>query len=283
MTCRRLAPALLFVISAQAAEPAAFTDLAAGTTSHGFGATALYLNDAGQPFGARFVHRKTGFTLDLIQVQSVPQAFVWVNSFPVSDRGEPHTQEHLLIGKGNMGRAFAASENMTLTEENAFTLQWRTCYHFNTKAGLPVFYDEFKLQLDVLLHPDYTDEEIRREVRNFGVAGNPATGQLRLEEKGSVYNEMSSSGNNPLRALFRQAGLDQYGAGHPLARNAGGEPAGIREMQPDDIRAFHRAHYFLAKMGAIASLPKGETVALQLSHFDQILDQLEPVPSRLKA
>jgi len=188
--------------------PAAFTDINEQTTAQGFHAAAVYLDDADQPFGARFVHQKTGFTLDLIQVQSVPQAFTWVNSFPVSAKGEPHTQEHLLMGKGNIGRAFAASQSMTLTEATAFTMQWRTCYSFNTKAGLPVFYDEFKLQLQALLHPDYTDEEIRREVRNFGVSENPATHQLRLEEKGTVYNEMTSSMNNPDWALFRQFGRD---------------------------------------------------------------------------
>ncbi len=71
------------------AGPAAFTDVTQQTTSHGFRATAVYLNDTDQPFGARFVHEKTGFTLDLIEVQSVPQAFAWVNSFPVSIKANP--------------------------------------------------------------------------------------------------------------------------------------------------------------------------------------------------
>jgi hypothetical protein len=119
---------------ARPAEPASFGDVTEQTVSHGFRATAVYLNDADQPFGARFLHQKSSFTLDLIQVQSVPQVFIWVNSFPTSDKGEPHTQEHLLMGKGNMGRAFAASETMTLTESTAFTMQWRTCYNLNTKA-----------------------------------------------------------------------------------------------------------------------------------------------------
>jgi hypothetical protein len=98
----------LLALTAQSASndtPVAFSDITEQTASHGFRAAAVYLNDADQPFGARFIHKKTGFTLDLIQVQSVPQAFVWVNSFPVSDKGEPHTQEHLLMGKGNAGRA----------------------------------------------------------------------------------------------------------------------------------------------------------------------------------
>src|ERR1700683_1183311 len=110
--------------------PAAFSDVTEQTASHGFRATAVYLNDADRPFGARFIHQKTGFTLGLIQVQSGAQAFVWLNSFPVSDKVEPHTQEHLLMGKGNAGRAYAASQSMTLTEDTAFTMQWRTCYPF---------------------------------------------------------------------------------------------------------------------------------------------------------
>ncbi len=262
--------------AALAAEPATFNDVAADTVSHGFRAAAVYLNDADRPFGARFVHQKTGFTLDLIEVQSVPQAFTWVNSFPVSDKGEPHTQEHLLRGNGNIGRAWAASQSMTLTEATAFTMQWRTCYPFNTRAGLSVFYDEFKLELDALLHADYTDEEIRREVRNFGVSENPATHQERLEEKGTVYNEMTSSMNKPDWVLFRQIGLDLYGPKHPLAYNSGGEPSGIRQLLPADIRTFHDRDYFLGNMGSIVSLPKGETVDAQLAHFDQILNALEP-------
>src|SRR6201999_656609 len=97
-----------------AADPKTFSDVTPQTTTSGFTAAALYLDDSGQPFGARFVHTKTGFTLDLIQIQSVPQAFTWANTFPVSDKGEPHTQEHLLVGKGNVGRALAASESMTM-------------------------------------------------------------------------------------------------------------------------------------------------------------------------
>ncbi len=272
----------LSALALHADTPATFSDVTPQSNPHGFRATAIYLNDAGQPFGARFVHQKTGFTLDLIQIQSVPQAFTWTNTFPVSDKGEPHTQEHLLVGKGNKGRELAASESLTLTESSAFTMQRWTCYDFNTKAGLDVFYDEFKLQLDALLHPDYTDEEIRREVRNFGISENPANHQLRLEEKGTVYNEMISSMNQPNWPLFRQIGIDTYGAHHPLAFNAGGEPSGIRLLQPADIRAFHAAHYFLANMGSIVSLPKGETVDTELARIGEILNMVQPNPVNRK-
>ncbi len=278
----------LFILSGLAMgaandSPTSFRDVTAQTAAHGFKATAVYLNDTDQPFGARFIHQKTGFTLDLIEVQSVPQAFTWVNSFPVSNMGEPHTQEHLLMGKGNVGRAWAASQTMTLTEATAFTMQWRTCYPFNTKAGLAVFYDELALELKALVHPDYTDEEIRREVRNFGISENPADHKLRLEEKGTVYNEMVSSTNNPESALYKQLGIDLYGAKHPLALNSGGDPEGIRRLLPVDIRRFHDSAYFLGNMGSIVSLPKGETVAEELEKIDRTLDAVEPAPVRRKA
>jgi Zn-dependent M16 (insulinase) family peptidase len=275
-------PLFMLTLSTQAAEPTTFSDVTDQTRSHGFRATALYLDDSGQPFGARFIHEKTGFTLDLIQVQSVPQAFTWVNTFPVSDKGEPHTQEHLLVGKGNVGRALAASESMTLSVSSAFTMQWRTCYDFNTNAGLEVFYDSLRLQLNALLHPDYTDEEIAREVRNFGVSENPATHELRLEEKGTVYNEMVSSMAKPDWILYRQTGLDVYGASHPLSYSSGGIPESIRNLKPQDIRTFHASHYFLGNMGAVISLPKGETVAVQLARFNEILNAVQPNPVTLK-
>src|SRR5579885_3226891 len=157
---RRLFPLLVATCAFSAPPSASFSQLTEGGAIEGFRVTAVYDDDAGHPFGARFRHAASGFTLDLIQVQSAPQAFVWVTTYPISEQGEPHTQEHLLVGKGNAGRNFAAGADMSLTEFTAFTDQWRTCYPFNTLAGLPVFYSEFEQLLNALLHPDYTDQEI---------------------------------------------------------------------------------------------------------------------------
>ena len=62
----------------------------------------------------------------------------------------------------------------------------------DTVAGNDEFWPVFENHLDAMVNPDYTDEEIRREVRNFGVAREP-DGSLRLEEKGTVYAEMVRS------------------------------------------------------------------------------------------
>jgi hypothetical protein len=137
--------------------PASFDALAEGQHLAGFRTAAVYLGAGEAPFGARFVHAASGFTLDLLEIQSVPQTMVCLMTYPTSDMGEPHTQEHLLVGKGNRGRQVASSEAMALVESTAFVNQSRTCYAFNTIAGADVFFDQFERRLDALLHPDYTD------------------------------------------------------------------------------------------------------------------------------
>ena len=87
--------------------------LTKGQVMHGFRTDAIYLDANDKPIGARFMHTRTGFTLDMLQIQSVPQAFIYANTFTVSDMGEPHTQEHLLIGKGNKGRNINVLERRT--------------------------------------------------------------------------------------------------------------------------------------------------------------------------
>nr|MBA2733745.1 hypothetical protein [Acidobacteriota bacterium] len=260
----------------------ALDKLASGKTINGFRTATLYTNDADQAIGGRFVHARTGFVLDYLQIQSVPQGFIWVNSYPTSDMGEPHTQEHLLLGKGNVGRAVASLENMSLATSTAFTEQWRTSYHFHTAAGPEVFYQLFERKVDAMIHPDYTDEEIRREVRNFGVTENPADKTLRLEEKGTVYNEMVSSFDRPANRLYRALDHALYGAAHPLAYSSGGLPAAIREMKAEDIRKFHRDNYRLGNMGMIGSFPKEMPLGDILRQLDVILNRLEPKAGEMK-
>lgn len=252
-----------------------FESLTKGKLISGFRAEAVYLNDADQPMGGRFVHGRTGFTLDLLQIQSVPQSYIWVNSFTVSDQGEPHTQEHLLITKGNKGRNINASEGMTLSQSNASTWQDHTVYEFNTAGGSQVFYNLFDEYLDTLLNPDYTEEEVRREVRNWGVTEN-ADKTLRLEEKGSVYNEMVSSMNNPNWRAYDKILETIYGEEHPYSYNAGGSPEGIRTMKTEDIKRFHAANYHLGNMGAIVSLPKEMPLDDVLKRLDATLNRVEP-------
>ena len=258
-------------------KPISFATITEGQQLNGFSAKAIYLNDAGQPMGGRFVHDKTGFILDLLQIESVPQTFIWVNTFPVSDKGEPHTQEHLLITKGNKGHELNTREGMSITSSNAYTSQLHTAYHFYTGAGGKVFYSLFEGYLDALLHPDYTAEEVNREVRNWGVSENPDK-TLKIEEKGAVYNEMSTSMTNPFSQMYDVMGRLVYGNAHPLSFNSGGLPSGIRELGAAEIQHFHDANYHLWNMGAITSLPKNMTLVSILAETNTILNKLDPNP-----
>ena len=268
-------------VSRSATADLSLDSLAAGKLVNGFRTVAVYTNDRDKAMGARFIHSRTGFIFDVLQIQSVPQGYLYVNSFPSSDMGEPHTQEHLLLGKGSVGRAVQSAETMSLISSNAFTQQLRTSYNFNT-PGADVFYQHFEQQVNALLHPNYTDEEIRREVRNFGVTENPEDKTLRLEEKGSVYNEMSSSFSRPASRLFHNAGLLVYGPNHPLSYSSGGTPEAIRNLKPEDIRNFHAANYHLGNMGLVGSFPKEMAIGDILKRMDGILNKLEPRPTRRK-
>lgn len=244
--------------------------LVPGTSVHGFTPAAIYLDGNDQPIGARLVHDKTKFIFDYLRIESAPQAFIWVNSFPTSNKGEPHTQEHLLLGKGNRGRKMGSFQAMALTESSAFTDQWRTAYHFHTVAGRDTFWPVFADQLGAMLDADYTDEEIRREVRNFGVDKGD-DGKLRLEEKGTVYNEMVRYYEQPDTTLWLAAKRAVFGTRHPLAYESGGYPDDIRTMTPEDIRKFHGDNYHLANMGMIATFPSAMTLTAVLDGADQVL------------
>jgi len=81
-----LSAALALAATAQAAPGVDLATLKAGDRSHRFEATALYLDAADRPMGARFKHLPTGFQLDLLRIESVPQAFTWVKTFATSAR-----------------------------------------------------------------------------------------------------------------------------------------------------------------------------------------------------
>jgi Zn-dependent M16 (insulinase) family peptidase len=261
---------------AQRVTNASFESLTEGQILHGFRTDAIYLNDSDKAFGARFKHERSGFTLDFLEIQSVPQVFVWVNSFPTSDRGEPHTQEHLLLGKGNVGRAHSGFESMSLAVSSAFTDQWRTCYHFHTATGPEIFYKLFESQMQALLFPDYTDEEIRREVSHWGVNEDSTNKRLSLEEKGTVYQEMVTTFDRPDSLLYRAMSRMIYGSDHPAALSAGGWPGAIRQMKAEYIRKFHADNYHLGNMGMVASFPPEMPVGQVLRRLDEILNRVEP-------
>mgnify|MGYP000956923502 CR=1 FL=1 len=243
---------------------------------NGFIVKNLYVTGADKAMGARFISKEYGFIVDLLRIQSVPQAFFWVKTPPSSSMGEPHTCEHLLLGKGNRGRYVSTLESMSLGSSTAYTSQVQTCYHFNAKAGPESFYEIFEAKLMAFLHPDFTDEEIRREVCHIGINEDPATGKLSLDEKGTVYTEMVSYYEKPWKYYWDPMTRMVYGEGHEINNSSGGEPSAIRKMVPADMWKFIADHYHLANMGAIISIPDKMPVENFLERLTGILKRCQP-------
>jgi Zn-dependent M16 (insulinase) family peptidase len=245
----------------------------------GFQVHSVYEGAGGEGMGGRFVSEKHGFIVDLLTIESVPQAFVWIKTPTFTDKGEPHTCEHLLLGKGNRGRYVAALEDMALASSSAYTGRLRTCYHFNTIAGTETFYRVLEAKLMAFLCPDFTDEEIRREVCHMGIEADPVTGRMSLEEKGTVYTEMVSSFEKPWYYHSSELRHLLYGEGHPISNISGGTPAGLRTFTPDDLWRFHERTHHLANMGIIVALPSSCAADSFLERMAGILDRCQPSPS----
>jgi len=267
---------LAIMLTASAFGTAALDDLTQNQKIASFETEAVYLNQNGKRIGARFRHVPSRFVLDVLRIQSLPQAFVWVNTPPPTDQGEPHTLEHLLLGKGTKGRYVASLEDMCLGQSSAYTEQTRTCYHYNTAAGPETFFELFEAKLDAMIHPNYSDEEIRREVCNMGITVNSDDGSKYLEEKGTVYNEMVRSFESPWGNMYYKLLKKVYGNEHPLSYESGGLPDAIRTMQPMDIRNFQQAHYHINNMGAVVSI--GDEIELEecLIQLSKVLEMIEP-------
>ena len=45
-----------------------------------------HLDANDQPIGARLIHDKTKFTFDYLRIETAPQGFIWVTSFPTRRR-----------------------------------------------------------------------------------------------------------------------------------------------------------------------------------------------------
>jgi len=249
---------------------------------NGFKTLNVYDNAQGQAMGARFMSEKYGFTIDLLRIQSVPQAFMWVKSAPSNSMGRPHACEHLLLGKGNLGRYVSAQEDMMLSNSSAFTMQTRTCYHFNTVAGADAFYEIFEAKLNALINPDFTDEEIMREVCHIGVLEDQETGELSIDEKGTVYTEMVSGFEKPWYYYGGEMNKLVFGENHPLALVSGGDPDVMRDMNAQDMWDFIANTYHLANMGVVVSIPDEIEIESFLKAMDKIMSKVQKNPKENK-
>ncbi len=253
-----------------------FDALTEGQQIADFKLKTIYENEYGDAVGAQFRHVPSGFVLDIMRIQSVPQGFIWVNTPPPTDMGEPHTLEHLVLGKGPKAQWVASYEDMSLSSSSAGTGQLSTGYHYHTAAGKDVFFKLMEVKLDALLNPDYTDEEIRREMCNLGYSVDPTNSAIQLEEKGSVYTEMVSAYESAWSNLSLKLDDMMYGSDHPLSNSSGGYPPAIREATAEDLKKFHGDHYHLNNMGMVLAI--GDEIGLEecLTHTSEICARIEP-------
>lgn len=197
--------------------------------------------------GFRAVH-SSGFVMDILWHVTAPQALLWVNTPLESDRGEAHTLEHVLLGKGARGRGVASRAELCLAQSTAFTGRLRTCYTYQC-PGRESFFTLFGAKLTALLAPDASDVEIARETCHFGPTDGCA-----VEELGTVYAEQRAAFQQANYCAYHALNKLLYGPGHPLAHEAGGTPQGIRAGCPEHLRAFHNSRYVLKHMGAVVAL-----------------------------
>ncbi|MBI4423054.1 MAG: insulinase family protein, partial [Elusimicrobia bacterium] len=262
---------------AAAAGPGDLAALKDGQAVGAYRAQAVYLDPAGKPKGARFLHER-GAAVDVLFFDSVPQVSLYFRTPPEDERGAPHALEHLLLGKGAAGRRLNTLMQMRMGDYTAGTYSDLTNYQFSSAAGPAEFYELLDAFLGALVRPDFTDEEARREAAHTAVAGS--SGTLALEEKGTVYAEMVARMERPDAVRWDELGRLLYGPKHPLALNQGGEPSELWRLSPGDIRAFHERYYHLdGNMALIAALPMGWTAADFLARLDETLRRLEPAGS----
>jgi Zn-dependent M16 (insulinase) family peptidase len=173
-----------------------------------------------------------------------------------------------------MGKLLGTLQQMRLVTGSAGTHQDVTTYQIRTPIGRDGFYEMLEHYLETLVRPDFTDEEVRREVANLEVV-QAEDGRLGLAERGTVYNEMVVHIAQPNAKLWWQLQKIALGAPHPLSFLAGGLPEGLRALGPEEIRRFHAANYRLgAGYEMIVSLPVSWSGDELLERLDNLLAQL---------
>jgi len=102
----------------------------------GFSVAHLYSDNTGKIVGAKFWHRPTGAPVFLLQIETAPQVFTWIDAPPSSDEGLPHALEHLLAGKGIKGRYFSLLRTMRFAQSEAATTRDFNLYGLASGTGL---------------------------------------------------------------------------------------------------------------------------------------------------
>ena len=223
-----------------------------------FRVTNVYSDAAGKIMGAKFLHTPSGSPVFVLQIETVPQVFIAIDEPSDSDKGLPHSLEHLVYGKGIKGRYARLLTEMKLGGTQAFTSSDFNAYHFYSGGAASDLLEQLHAWLDALFRPDFSDIEAEREFYNFGVTADLKTGKKTLIEKGTVYNEMNARPG--ISTYYYQLRKQVYGENSPFGFDSGGVPEAMRGVTPKDIRQFHAKFYSLGPQTAFifAISPKND-------------------------
>ena len=238
----------------------------------------LYADSAGKIVGAKFFHTLSSAPIYVIQIETAPQTFMWVDTPALSNRGLAHSLEHLLSRKGTKGRYLNLLRIMRLSQFGAASYEDYNFYCLTSGTGMAGFTEQLHASLDALYEPDFSDVEAEREFYHFGIVVNPATNERHLNEQGTVYNEVQKD----QRSLDFYFGLNrqQFGSSNPFAFDIGGSPDEMRDVTPADIRQFHANHYRLGPgTGFIFVFSPKEDVASFLRGMSRDFGRLPRVPA----
>lgn len=220
----------------------------------------LYADSGSRIVGAKFWHR-TGAPIYLLQIETAPQVFMWVDTPTDSNRGLPHALEHLLAGKGTKGRYSSLLKEMRFSQNAAATFDDFNFYSFSSGIGLNGFFEQFHAWLDALYRPDFTDLEAEREFYHFGVSTDATTKKMTLVEKGTVYDEeQTGQGVYAYHFDLRNRLLGDI---NPFGFDSGGVPDEMHHVTATDIRRFYLQHYRLGPTTGFifAVAPKEDAMA----------------------
>lgn len=250
-------------------------DLAAlkkGELVGGLRCANLYADAEGHVVGGKFWDVRSGAPIYLLQIETVPQVFMWVDTPAHSNKGVAHALEHLLGGKGTKGRYVSLLREMRLSRSAAATTDDFNLYSFSSGTGLDGLFEQFHAWLDALYMPDFTDLEAEREFYHFGISVDPATKKKTLVEKGSVYDEMQTG--QGIYQYYFELNKRVFGLDNPFGFYSSGVPDEMRHVVPADIRRFHHEHYHLGPTtGFIFALSPKEDAFSFLHRISQDVDQ----------
>ena len=259
-----------------AGAPDGLSNLKRGQAIADFRLAHLYDDPDGKIVGLKLWHVPSGAPVFLLRIETVPQAFLWVDTPDESNKGLPHSLEHLLESKGTKGRYLKLLVDMRLSRSAAATDEDFNHYGFASGSGLDGFFELFHAFLDALYHPDFTDAEAEQEFYHFGVVADPVTKRRSLVEQGSVYDEMLT-GQGSFNYYFE---LNQrvLGRQNPFSFYSAGVPDEMRGVTPQQIRDFHAKHYRLGPTtGFIFALDPQESVAAFLG---RVSEEFKSVPMK---